>query len=67
MYSFGAGSRGQLGIDSLENRNVEAVIDALQPLCVVMIAAGGWHSLALTSRYALLPVGSKQRVKEALS
>ena len=54
VYSFGAGSRGQLGIGCLESRIDPTVIEPLQPLNVVMIAAGGWHSLALTGNHLVL-------------
>ena len=50
VFSFGSGSRGQLGLGSLEGKSSPAALEALQPLCITMVAAGGWHSLALSSK-----------------
>ena len=50
VFSFGSGSRGQLGMGYLEGKTSPTVIEALQPLCITMVAAGGWHSLALSSK-----------------
>ena len=50
VLSYGSGSRGQLGLGSLEGIDYPAVLEALQPLHITMISAGGWHSLALSSK-----------------
>ncbi|XP_065051986.1 RCC1 and BTB domain-containing protein 2-like isoform X2 [Rhopilema esculentum] len=48
VYSFGTGSKGQLGLGSLESHKEPVYVDALEPLIIREINAGGWHSLALT-------------------
>ena len=55
VYSFGTGSKGQLGLGSLESHKEPVYVDALEPLIIKKINAGGWHSLALTGiqRYLL--------------
>ena len=53
VYSFGLGSKGQLGIGSLENSTQPVIVDALLPLKVKRIAAGGWHSIAVTGMMSL--------------
>ena len=55
VFSFGSGSKGQLGIGSLENRSSPTILDAFDSLHIQMVAAGGWHSLALTGE--LLRIG----------
>jgi len=49
VLSFGSGSRGQLGLGSLESRDSPTVLEVLQPLHITMISAGGWHSVALSN------------------
>ncbi len=48
VYSFGLGSRGQLGTGSLENNEHPSLIEPLQFVDIVMVAAAGWHSIALS-------------------
>ncbi|XP_046567200.1 RCC1 domain-containing protein 1-like [Haliotis rubra] len=49
VYSFGLGSRGQLGHDSVEEETEPRMVDSLDGLRVVGVAAGGWHSAAITA------------------
>lgn len=49
VYSFGGGSRGQLGHNDLENSDEPLLIEALAGLKAVKVAAGGWHSAVITS------------------
>lgn len=48
VLAWGGGSRGQLGHGDLESSDVPSEVEALSGLRVVKIAAGGWHSAALT-------------------
>eukprot|EP00794_Sanderia_malayensis_P017791 gene17791-19568_t len=48
VYSFGLGSRGQLGTGSVENCEKPCPVDALGMVNIVMVVAGGWHSMALS-------------------
>lgn len=48
VYSWGNGSRGQLGYQSASPVEEPQEIAALSGLGVVQIAAGGWHSAART-------------------
>ncbi|XP_014664090.1 PREDICTED: uncharacterized protein LOC106806607 isoform X2 [Priapulus caudatus] len=48
VYSFGLGSRGQLGHDSTDQEVQPKLVDALDGLKIIAVAAGGWHSLALS-------------------
>ncbi|KAK7481254.1 hypothetical protein BaRGS_00027514 [Batillaria attramentaria] len=48
ILSFGAGSRGQLGHGSLEGEQQPQMVAALEGLCCVSVAAGGWHSAAVS-------------------
>ncbi|XP_041370378.1 RCC1 domain-containing protein 1-like [Gigantopelta aegis] len=49
VYSFGLGSRGQLGHGSVEEEGEPRLIEALEGLHVTALAAGGWHSTAVTA------------------
>ncbi|GAB6022018.1 RCC1 domain-containing protein 1 [Chamberlinius hualienensis] len=49
VYSFGQGSRGQLGHGDIESESSPRVIECLEGIVVKQIAAGGWHSAALTN------------------
>ncbi|XP_048249330.1 uncharacterized protein LOC124142015 [Haliotis rufescens] len=49
VFSFGLGSRGQLGHDTVEEEKEPRMVDCLDGLCVVGVAAGGWHSAAVTA------------------
>jgi alpha-tubulin suppressor-like RCC1 family protein len=49
VYSFGDGSKGQLGHGDLTDVwNDCQLIQALDGVCVLQVAAGSWHSIALT-------------------
>jgi alpha-tubulin suppressor-like RCC1 family protein len=49
VLSFGRGSRGQLGHGDVEDVTESSeLIDALDGIKIKSIAAGGWHSLALS-------------------
>ena len=50
VFSFGLGSRGQLGNGSLQSHQDPSPVDALQCIDVTCISAGGWHSMALSSK-----------------
>ena len=58
VLSFGSGSRGQLGLGSLESRDSPTVLEVLQPLHITMISAGGWHSVALSSKLSFITFSS---------
>uniref|UniRef100_T1IIC6 RCC1-like domain-containing protein n=1 Tax=Strigamia maritima TaxID=126957 RepID=T1IIC6_STRMM len=47
VFSYGLGSRGQLGHSGLTNENVPRKVEALDGVAIASIAAGGWHSAAL--------------------
>ncbi|EDV25494.1 uncharacterized protein TRIADDRAFT_55637 [Trichoplax adhaerens] len=49
VFSFGRGSRGQLGHDTLDNEGNPRVIEALQGLQFKLVTCGGWHSFAISS------------------
>ncbi|XP_022256097.1 RCC1 domain-containing protein 1-like [Limulus polyphemus] len=49
VLSFGLGSRGQLGHGTLDEVAEPRVVEALEGLVVTSVAAGGWHSAALTA------------------
>lgn len=48
VYSWGTGTRGQLGLGTFENEDKPCEIEVLSELHVTFIAAGGWHSAAVT-------------------
>ncbi|CAL1527289.1 unnamed protein product [Lymnaea stagnalis] len=48
IYSYGFGSRGQLGHNSVEGNSSPTLIEALDGLQMRAIAAGGWHSAAIS-------------------
>ncbi|XP_076364039.1 uncharacterized protein LOC143253679 isoform X2 [Tachypleus tridentatus] len=48
VLTFGLGSRGQLGHGTLDAVAEPRVVEALEGLIVTTVAAGGWHSAALT-------------------
>ncbi|KAF2892607.1 hypothetical protein ILUMI_13565 [Ignelater luminosus] len=49
VYSFGRGSRGQLGHGSLEDELEPKLIEALAGIKISKIATGGWHSCAVSA------------------
>ena len=49
VYSYGRGSKGQLGLGNLEDIfDGQKEIEALTGIRIMQISAGGWHSLALS-------------------
>ncbi|KAK9892903.1 hypothetical protein WA026_022582 [Henosepilachna vigintioctopunctata] len=48
VYSFGSGSRGQLGLGTLESELDPRHIEALAGIEIVAIACGTWHCAALS-------------------
>nr|XP_022288156.1 RCC1 domain-containing protein 1-like isoform X2 [Crassostrea virginica] len=48
VYSFGGGSRGQLGLSHVENRACPCPVGDLTGVRMTCVAAGGWHSMALS-------------------
>ncbi|GLV32783.1 uncharacterized protein CBL_00510 [Carabus blaptoides fortunei] len=58
VYSFGCGSRGQLGHGDVEKRDEPAIIDALCGIEIIKIACGFWHSVALSRQGDLYMWGS---------
>lgn len=48
VYSWGGGTRGQLGHGSLASEDSPKLIMALDGMRIVKIAAGGWHSAAIS-------------------
>ncbi|RZC34127.1 RCC1 domain containing protein [Asbolus verrucosus] len=55
VFSFGRGSRGQLGLGCLDDELEPKFIEALGGIKIEAIEAGGWHSCAL-SKYGDLYV-----------
>ncbi|XP_067632621.1 probable E3 ubiquitin-protein ligase HERC3 isoform X2 [Eurosta solidaginis] len=49
IYSWGNGFRGQLGHDVLRVEESPLLIDALAGIKITSIAAGGWHSAAISA------------------
>jgi len=47
VYTMGGGSRGQLGLGSMSSEDRLCLVESLQPLKIVKVSAGGWHSLAM--------------------
>jgi len=48
VFSHGNGGQGQLGHGSVESKLSPTVVEALEGVSVTSVAAGGWHSLAVT-------------------
>lgn len=48
IFTWGNGSRGQLGNDSLNSEENPQLLTCLDGILVTNIAAGGWHSAAIT-------------------
>ncbi|XP_063236387.1 RCC1 domain-containing protein 1 isoform X2 [Bacillus rossius redtenbacheri] len=49
VYSWGTGTRGQLGHGDLESEERPREVSALAGLHVTRVAAGGWHSACVTA------------------
>lgn len=50
VYTFGAGSKGQLGTGQLDDHLDPIQVEALAGIKIVKIAAGGWHSAAVSDQ-----------------
>ncbi|XP_066253044.1 RCC1 domain-containing protein 1 [Euwallacea similis] len=50
VYSFGAGTKGQLGTGQLDDEPNPVLIEALAGIRIVAIAAGDWHSAAVSEQ-----------------
>ncbi|KAF6027961.1 RCCD1 [Bugula neritina] len=48
VYTFGGGSRGQLGHGDLESLTEPRLVEALSGVFIVDAVAGGWHTLVLS-------------------
>ena len=51
VYTMGGGSRGQLGLGSMNSEDRLCLVESLQPLKIVKVSAGGWHSLAMAGKF----------------
>ncbi|XP_050310232.1 RCC1 domain-containing protein 1 [Anthonomus grandis grandis] len=49
IYAFGSGSRGQLGTGDLNEQETPILVHALAGIKIIKIAAGGWHSAAISA------------------
>ncbi|EDV94395.1 GH20910 [Drosophila grimshawi] len=58
VYSWGNGLRGQLGHEALGVQETPRLIDALAGIKITHIAAGGWHSAAISAFGDLYTWGS---------
>ncbi|KAK2166720.1 hypothetical protein LSH36_36g04006 [Paralvinella palmiformis] len=50
VFTCGIGGQGQLGHGDVDSRTAPTFVEALQCVSVVSVAAGGWHSVALSGR-----------------
>jgi len=57
VYSWGGGTRGQLGHGTLCNEENPRLIMALDGMKIIKIAAGGWHSAAISEFHDLYMFG----------
>jgi len=48
VFTYGNGSRGQLGNGTADKVDSFVEVELLQPVKIIDIAAGGWHSLVLS-------------------
>lgn len=51
VYSFGLGTKGQLGHGKIENEYEPKLIDSFKNEIIISIACGGWHSAAIDQNY----------------
>ncbi|XP_043244131.1 RCC1 domain-containing protein 1-like [Amphibalanus amphitrite] len=49
VFTFGGGSRGQLGTGELSSSDMPQLVTALDGLAITQVCAGGWHTAALSS------------------
>lgn len=57
VYSWGGGTRGQLGHGTLTSEESPKLVMALDGMRIVKIAAGGWHSAAISEFHDLYMFG----------
>ena len=58
VYTYGHGSKGQLGHGNVDNELEEAkLVEALDGNRIVKVAAGGWHSMAIAETGDLYAFG----------
>jgi len=57
VYSWGGGSRGQLGHGTVTNEDSPRLVMALDGMKIIKIAAGGWHSAAISEFHDLYMFG----------
>jgi len=57
VYSWGGGTRGQLGHGTLTNEDSPRLVMALDGMKIIKIAAGGWHSAAISEFHDLYMFG----------
>ncbi|CAG9760091.1 unnamed protein product [Ceutorhynchus assimilis] len=48
VFTFGSGRLGQLGTGYLEDHQNPVIVEALGGITIIQIAAGGWHSSAIS-------------------
>ncbi|CAD7697676.1 unnamed protein product [Ostreobium quekettii] len=61
VYGWGQNSQGQLGLGDRVERHTPTHVDALWALPVKQLAAGDWHSMALTNSGFLFTWGCNQQ------
>ncbi|XP_031633045.1 RCC1 domain-containing protein 1 [Contarinia nasturtii] len=49
LYAFGSSSRGQLGLGTLDTEEQPILIEDLAGIKIIDVAAGGWHSAAISA------------------
>jgi len=57
VYTWGGGSRGQLGHGTLASEERPRLVMALDGMKIIKIAAGGWHSAAISESHDLYMFG----------
>jgi len=57
VYTWGGGSRGQLGHGTLTSEEKPRLVMALDGMKIIKIAAGGWHSAAISETHDLYMFG----------
>ena len=60
LYSFGFNSQGQLGLNNTQNYCVPTLVESMQSLKIIQIAAGRNHSVALDNKNDVYACGSGQ-------
>ena len=50
VYTFGIGSRGELGHGYLGSEQFPVLIETLEPVRIIQIASAFWHNVALTEQ-----------------